>query len=304
MTSHTDRIIDRRRLKRSLTIWRVIGVVALIGVVAAVTARYVVLPEKPYVALLDVNGLILEDLERDEALEHLLEDDKAQALIVRIDSPGGTFVGGEALYLAIRAVAEEKPVIAVIGNLGTSAAYMAAIASQRILVRTGTITASIGVIMQTANVTQLMEKIGVQPVVIKSDPLKAQPNPMESLTSDGEAMIQSVISDLHNIFVGMVAERRNMPLEGARSLADGRIMTGNQAIDAGLVDAIGGKQEALNWLADNAEISIELPLINITPVHEVERWSDALTKIMGKTLFSERLSLDGALSLWHPQLNL
>jgi protease IV len=304
MTSHTDRIIDRRRLKRSLTIWRVIGVVALIGVVAAVTARYDVLPEKPYVALLDVNGLILEDLERDEALEHLLEDDKAQALIVRIDSPGGTFVGGEALYLAIRAVAEEKPVIAVIGNLGTSAAYMAAIASQRILVRTGTITASIGVIMQTANVTQLMEKIGVQPVVIKSDPLKAQPNPMESLTSDGEAMIQSVISDLHNIFVGMVAERRNMPLEGARSLADGRIMTGNQAIDAGLVDAIGGKQEALNWLADNAEISIELPLINITPVHEVERWSDALTKIMGKTLFSERLSLDGALSLWHPQLNL
>ena len=304
MNAHTDRIIDRRRLKRSLLIWRVIGVLALVGVVAAITARFDVLPEDPYVALLDVNGLILEDLERDDVLEHLRSDDKVKALIVRIDSPGGTFVGGEALYLAIRAVAEEKPVVAVIGNLGTSAAYMAAIATQRILVRTGTITASIGVIMQTANVTGLMEKIGIQPITIKSDPLKAQPNPMESFTPEGEAMIQSVISDLHNIFVGMVAERRNMPLEGARGLADGRIMTGMQAIDAGLVDAIGGKQEALDWLAESAEISKELPLINVTPVDEVERWSDTFSKVMGKTLFSERLSLDGALSLWHPQLNL
>jgi len=307
MTSHTDQIIDRRRLKRSLTLWRVVGIVAVVGVIVALAARFDVLPNgksDPYVALLDVNGLILEDLERNEVLEQLIDDDKAKALIIRIDSPGGTFVGGESLYFAIRALAKGKPVVAVIGNLGTSAAYMAAIASQRIFVSSGSITGSIGVIMQSVDMTGMLEKIGINPVVVKSSPMKAQPNPLESFDPQSRVMIEGVIMDLQNIFIDMVAERRNMPLEDTRILSDGRILTGRQAIAAGLVDEIGGKKEALAWLVESAEISIDLPIINVTPVDEVDRWSKVFSIFMGKTLFSERLSLDGALSLWHSQLNL
>jgi protease-4 len=290
-------------MKRKLTFWRVFGIVALTSAIVVLATRFDGLTGGSYVAMLDVNGIILDDLERDEVLDHLARDDDAKALIVRIDSPGGTFVGGEALYLALRQVGDQKPVIAVIGNLGTSAAYMAAIASDYILVRGGSITASIGVLMQSANVTGMLEKIGIQPVIIKSDPLKAQPNPMESFSDEGRAMISGLISDMHDSFVDMVAERRSMSDIQARSLADGRILSGRQAIQVGLVDAIGGKREALAWLSVSAGIQEDLRIVNITPVDDIEAWSGVLSKIMGKTLFSERLSLDGVLSLWHPQIN-
>jgi protease-4 len=304
MSSNTDRIIDRRRLKRSLTLWRVIGIVAVVSVIAVAVGNHRDLVDDPYIATLDVNGIIIDDSDRDAVLESMIDDENVKALIVRIDSPGGTFVGGETLYLGIRAVAAEKPVVAVIGNVGTSAAYMAAIATQRILVSSGSITGSIGVIMQSADVTGLLEKVGIEALVVKSNDLKAQPNPLESFTPEARLMVQGVILDLHEIFVSMVAERRDMSLAQAFDLSDGRIMTGRQAVAAGLVDEIGGKKEARVWLVENAEIDKELPLINVTPIDDVDRWSDALSIFMGKSLFSERLSLDGALSLWHPQFNL
>ncbi len=304
MSSDTDRLLDRRTLKRSLIFWRVVGVVAIVAVLGVSVFNHDVLPEDPYVAMLDVNGVIFTDDERDDLLEDMITDDKVKALIVRIDSPGGTFVGGEALYLSIRELAATKPVVAVIGNVGTSAAYMAAIGTQRIFASTGSITASIGVIMQSANVSGLLEKLGVEPLVVKSGDLKAQPNPMEPFTPAAQVMVQGVIADLHDIFVAMVAERRNLSPEDALLLSDGRIMTGRQAITASLVDEIGGKNEARNWLTQSAGIDAELALINVTPIDEVDRWSHAFSIFMGKTLFSERLSLDGALSLWHPQLNL
>ncbi len=304
MTMDTDRILDRRRLKRSLTFWRVVGVLAIVAIGVITTARLDVLPSKPHVARLVVDGLIVDDLERNDVLADLVDDDAVRALVVNIDSPGGTFVGGENLYRGLRRVAENMPVVAIMGNTGTSAAYMTAIATERIFVREGTITGSIGVILQTADVTGLLEKLGVKPETVKSDPLKAQPSPVEPFSPAARQMIEGVIADLHDIFVGMVSERRDMAPEEARRLADGRIFTGRQALDVGLIDAIGDERDALEWLVENANIDPDLPITDVTPRDEVDEWQDMFATMFGKVLFSERLRLDGILALWHPQLHL
>lgn len=304
MTMDTDRILDRRRLKRSLTFWRIVGVLAIVATGVTATARLDVLPSTPHVARLVIDGLIIDDMDRNDMLADLAEDDAVKALVVYIDSPGGTFVGGENLYRGLRRVAEKLPVVAVMGNTGTSAAYMTAIGTERIFVREGTITGSIGVLLQTADVTGLLEKLGVNPVTIKSDPLKAQPSPVEPFSPAARQMIEGVIADLHAIFVGLVSERRAMTYSDTRRLADGRIFTGRQALDAGLIDAIGDERDARLWLAENKDVDLDLPMTDVTSRNEIEEWQDAFATVFGKVLFSERLRLDGILALWHPQLHL
>ncbi len=300
MYSDADALVDRRRLKRRLTFWRVVAVLAVAGGLIGVFGGIDDKAFGDYVARLDIDGVIVSDRAIDEALEQAANSDNAKALILLIDSPGGTVVGGEMLYRGIRAVAEKKPVVAVMGDTATSAAYMAAIAADRIFAHAGTVTGSIGVIMQTADVTGLLEKIGVKPETIKSGPLKAQPNPMESFSPDARRMTEAVIADLHEMFVDMVSERRDMGAERAHEIADGRIFSGRQAVAAGLIDAIGGEKDARDWLLKNHEIDAELETRSIHKPAPEEAWQRWISDLVGKALFSERLKLDGVISLWHP----
>lgn len=315
MSSDTDLLLERRKRRRQALLWKLISV-------AAVTALLAVLatgdPAKMFagggaqlfdgehVARLEVQGLITEDRWRDELIQELKDDDKVKAVIVAINSPGGTVVGGENLYLGLRDLNDTKPVVAVMGSTATSAAYMTAIGSERIFAREGTLTGSIGVLMQTADVTGLLDKLGVKPETLKSGPLKAQPNPMEPLADDARAHIQSVIMDMHAMFVGMVAERRGQVLDDTLKLADGRVFTGRKALDAGLIDAIGGEAEARDWLAAEKEVERELPVLDAEPDYPqptlADRLLGAFTGLFGKALVSERLTLDGLLSVWHPGL--
>jgi len=303
MISDPDSIIDRRRLKRRLNFWRVLGVLAVIAALAAAVGRFGDDGAfTDHVVRLRIDGIILNDPVVLEALDDTAKDDHALALILDIDSPGGTVVGGEALYRAIRDVAEKKPVVAVMGNTATSAAYMAAIAADRIFAHAGTVTGSIGVIMQTADMTAMLEKLGIKPETVKSGDLKAQPNPMEPFGPEARQVSEAVVADLHAMFVGMVRERRDLSEAQLDGLADGRIFSGRQALDAGLVDAIGREKDALQWLADTHGIEAEPTIIDAIEPEEDELWRDLVSGMVGKVLFSERLRLDGMISLWHPGL--
>ncbi len=309
MAFDVEAMIDRRRLKRSLTFWRVFGVVA--AVVAAI-AVFGGLESGggfgAHVSRLTVSGVIFDDAARDKAIESFIDDDAAKALIVSIDSPGGTFVGGEALFRSLRRAAESKPVVAVMGNTAASAAYMTAVASDHIIARAGTITGSIGVIMQTADITGMLEKLGIKPETIKSGPLKAQPNPMEPFSPAARAATEEIIADLFAMFVEIVAERREISETKVRELADGRVYSGRQAKALGLVDAIGAEKEALAWLSDTRNIEAGLPVRDLKIADEDEVWRALLEGSLagvfggaiGKALFSERLRLDGVISLWQP----
>ena len=302
MSLDADRIIDRRRLKRHLIFWRIATVVSLIVVGVVALERVGKLRQEIHVARLSVEGIILDDPWRDKALEQVRDNDKAKALIVRIDSPGGTVVGGEALFHGLRAMAAKKPVVAVMSGTAPSAGYMAALGAEYIVAREATITGSIGVIMQTADMTQLLEKLGIKPESIKSRELKAQPNPLEPFTPAAREAVKVVVLDLFEMFVDMVGKRRKIPREQVLKLADGRVFTGRQAEKNGLVDTIGGERKAREWLRDSFDISTKLPVKDVEIQRDDEPWREILTGMVGKALFSERLRLDGLISLWHPEL--
>ena len=181
MPFEPDALFARRRLKRQLFVWRVIGVVALVATIVVTIGRLNggLAYKRDYLARYTIDGIITEDLQRDAALSALAQDDSVKGLLVHVNSPGGTVVGGEDLYTVLRDVAEEKPVVAILGTLATSASYMTAVAADRIYAREGTVTGSIGVMFQSTEFTGLMEKLGINAEAIKSSPLKAQPSPLE-----------------------------------------------------------------------------------------------------------------------------
>lgn len=319
MSTDTDLLLERRRSRRQALLWKILTVAAMTVLLAVLAVGEPAkmfagggakLFDGAHVARLDVSGIIVEDRWRDELIQELADDDKVKAVIVTINSPGGTVVGGENLYLNLRALGDAKPVVAVMGSTATSAAYMTAIATERLFAREGTITGSIGVLMQTADVTGLLDKLGVKPETIKSGPFKAQPNPVEPMSDEARAHIQGVIMDMHAMFVDMVAERRAMARADTLVLADGRVFTGRQALKLGLIDAIGGENTAQDWLATEKDIARDLPVIQAEPDYPqptfakrlVGAATGAVTGEFGKALLSERLTLDGLLSVWHPAL--
>jgi protease-4 len=295
-----DRILDRRRLKRRLAIWRAVAVLAAVAAVAALTARFV-LPTGKHVARLSIDGIIVDDVDRERALDALLEDDDAQALIVSINSPGGTTAGSESLYRALLKVGEQKPVVAVIGTLGASGGYIVAVAADHIVARETSLTGSIGVLMETAEVSGLLEKLGITTEMRRSSPLKGQPTPLEPMTDEVRAAIDAVIQDSYAWFVDLVRERRKLSGDEARAVSDGRIFTGRQAIQHKLIDAVGGEREARAWLERERKVSAKLPVEELRygeGSSVVERLADSMAQ---KVLSFEPLILDGLVSVWQPR---
>ena len=173
-------------------------------------------------------------------------------MILDINSPGGTTTGGEAMYDAIRRLAEKKPVVAVCGTLATSAAYIVALATDRIFVYGNTITGSVGVIFQWAEVSELMRTLGVKVEEVKSGPLKAVPNPFEPTDEKGRALAEEMVQEAKVWFVDLVGKRRNIEPEAVPGLTDGRVYSGRQAVALKLVDEIGDEKGGREMAAEGA----------------------------------------------------
>lgn len=300
MAIDADTLTVRRRLKRQLFLWRMLAIVAVVALVAAAVGRFGGLGGADYIARLSITGVIVDDERRHRALARVADDDNAKALIVRIDSPGGTVVGGEALHASLRAVAVKKPVVAVMGQVATSAGYMVAVAADRIFAREGTITGSIGVVLQTTELTGLLEKLGIATEAIKSGPFKSAPSPFEPMTPEVRRVTQALVADIHSMFVNLVADRRALSLEDLRPLVDGRVFTGAAAVKNRLIDDIGGEAEARVWLKEERNVDSSLRVRDVKLARDVDRWLDLLDALDRKTMFAERLTLDGLVSVWHP----
>jgi protease-4 len=303
MSLETDLLLDRRRLKRRLFYWRAATVVAVLACLLVLAGRGGVI-RHAHVARLSVGGIITADRKLDDAVARLARDDSVKALLVEIDSPGGSVAGGEALHDAIARVAAKKPVVAVMGGTAASAGYMIAVPAARIFASGATLTGSIGVILETGEVSGLLGKLGVSAEAITSGPLKDQPSFIRPLTGEGREVLHGLVMDLYDQFVGMVAEGRHMPEDKVRSLADGRAYTGRQALALGLVDAIGGEPEARDWLAAERGVAVGLPAEDVSTKGWAERtFGDALGGVSEgilKSVLFQGLRLDGAWSVWQP----
>ena len=303
MSLDTDLLLDRRRLKRRLSLWRAIAVLAVIGALASIAD--IASPTglgagRDHVARLTVQGLITDDRRVVEALDRAAREGNVRGLIIAIDSGGGTVAGGEALHNAIARFADRKPVIAVMSGTAASAAYMAALPAHRILARESTLTGSIGVLLQTFNISELMERLGVRQQVLASGTLKGQPNLFQPLTEEARAALAGVIADLHGQFVRMVAAGRRMEEARVRELATGRVFTGREAVTLGLIDAIGAEREARAWLAAERAIPAETPVRDLDIGSAAERLLSRTLGTLIKSLISDWLGVDAPLALWQP----
>lgn len=311
MSLDAHQIVDRRRLARKLTRWRVFAIVLLAALI--IGAGYAVwgwvTPSAgAYIARMPVSGFITGDKATVDLLERISEDSNAKALVLAIDSPGGTTTGSEILYDAVRKVAATKPVVAELGTLAASGGYIAAISADHIVTRRNTLTGSIGVIFQWANLSKLLESLGVSVDTVKSAPLKAEPNPFTPENPEAIAAMERLVADSFDWFVGLVAERRNMNPASARALADGRLYTGKQAVENGLVDEIGGEKEIRAWLAGRGVDDPDLPIRDVTPQSRFSALGLAgLARAAGLDTLAGLLSREqaaqaGLLSVWYPQI--
>ncbi|MGH7082262.1 MAG: signal peptide peptidase SppA [Acetobacteraceae bacterium] len=307
MSAEIDLLLDRRRLKHRLIFWRAAAVILLLAVVLLAIVRSGLalrFESHPHVAVLHVNGIIADDAARDRAVLALAATPSVKALIVAVDSPGGSVAGGEALHDAIARVAAKKPVVVVMGPVAASAAYMISVPAARIFARQATLTGSIGVLLQTGEVSGLLSKLGITSETIVSGPLKDQPNFTAPMTDAARKVMQGIVDNLYGQFVAMVAAGRHMSIPHVKRLADGRPYTGEQALGLGLIDAIGGMAEARAWLASAKGIPTSLPEVTLAPAGR--SWLGRGLGLGGawgslaKVFLSQRVNLDGAWALWQP----
>lgn len=255
-TSHAARSRRHRRPatpRRRLGFWRIVAILLAVVAVGALAVRLggldgVGQKTKPHVARVTVKGLMLPDRPLVEMIDEIAKAEAVKGVIVEIDSPGGATTAGEALYGALRRLAEKKPTTAFVGTLAASAGYMTAIGTDHVVVRRTALTGSIGVLVQWGDVSELMKTVGVKLEEVKSSPMKAEPTPFKPVSPEARAMLDAAIRDTYDWFVGLVAERRGLTREKALELADGRVVTGHQAVALKLADEIGEESAATAWL--------------------------------------------------------
>jgi protease-4 len=322
MSLEADQIVDRRRMRRKLTFWRVLAVLILIGAVAGIaTLTPNALGDRTSgaIARIKITGLIRTDQDRTEALERLGKSE-ARAVIVHIDSPGGTTAGAEQLYDSLRELRAKKPMVVVVNGLAASGGYIAALASEHIVAQSASLVGSIGVLVQYPNFYELLKTVGIKVEDVKSSPLKAAPNGFEPTSPEAREALASIVMDSYAWFKNLVRDNRKLDAPLLDRVSDGRVFTGRQALELKLVDELGNEKTALAWLAKEKNIDSSLPVrdFRLRP-----RWSDApflhVATIAGLQLVGlsalaerveasgalgniERLNLDGLLALWHPVL--
>lgn len=318
MTNRADELIDRRRLRRKLTFWRMLALI-FVGLVIVGTTLWTLRDKGMggnHIAKVRIEGTITEDEELLERLEQIGETDRVKGVIIWINSPGGTTTGGEAIYEAVRKLAEKKPVVTQVGTLAASAGYMIASASDHIVARQSSIVGSIGVLMQYPDISRLMDNIGVKLEGVKSSPLKASPSPFAPTTDEERAMIRALVMDSYDWFVSLVQERRPLSREEVLAVADGSIFTGRQALENRLVDELGGEEIVLEWLKTRG-VDAELDIVEWKPAQQgglltPMSAAQAAGAFFGFDKFAselfgsagvDRMFLDGLLSVWQPDRN-
>lgn len=320
MSLDADIIVDRRRMRRKLTFWRVsailVAVLAVVGLALALAPGGMMAEPGGYIARIKITGLIRGDQDRVEALERLAKS-QVRGVIVHIDSPGGTTAGAEQLYTALTALKAHKPMVVVVDGLAASGGYIAAMAGDYIIAQDTSLVGSIGVLFQYPNFTEVLKTIGIKVEEVKSSPLKAAPNGFEPTSPEARAALESIVLDSYAWFRGMVKDRRQMDDALLTRVADGRVFTGRQAVGMKLIDALGNEKTAVAWLEKEKNVPAnspvrdyklqprfgDLPFLHVAAfafeavglsafARRIETW--------GAVQAVERLNLDGLLALWHP----
>jgi protease IV len=320
MALDTEVVLERRRLRRRLSLWRVAAIAAVLFALAAMMMRAngVSGSTEPQIARVSFEGTIVEDRKMLKLLDTLAEEDKVKGVLLFVNSPGGTTTGAEGIFNAVREVAKKKPVVAQFSTLATSAGYILGLSADHIVARGNTITGSVGVLLQWPQVTDLMDKLGVEMKTVRSGTLKAAPNPFEPIDPEARRVAQDMVDDGFRWFVSLVKERRGVDPDLIPGLMKGRIFSGRSALSHKLIDQIGGEAEAIRWLEARHGLEKDLKVIDRKPKSDdlfgfgasASQWAHGMSGEAGRLADKlaaewgfDRLALDGLISVWHPSEN-
>jgi protease IV len=323
MPLETETVLDRRRLRRHVSLWRTLAIiagVAALGVMASMRDGKVGFAEPRQIARVAIEGVITEDRAQLQMLRRIADAKYVEGVILFVNSPGGTTTGGEALFDALRSIAEKKPIVAQFGTVAASAGYIVGLGTDHIIARGNTITGSVGVIMQWPEVSELLAKLGVKVNEIKSGSLKASPSPFQPADEPSKQVAQSMIMEGQRWFLSLVTARRNVKTAEIAGLEQGRVFSGREAQTLKLVDEIGGESEALRYLQEKRNVRKDLKIVDWKPKRQTD-WGAltsgeaSLTTWLAGRLFGDlgtrlaqdpglgSVGLDGMLSVWHPGKN-
>ncbi len=299
-----DLIIERERQRKRSRFWLLLSLISLVLLFLNITSDadfrdfdMPSIPKRAHIAHLELTGQIFTDQYRSRVLQELAESNSVKAVLLSINSPGGAATAGEDLYQQIKRLQDKVPVVVAMGDMATSAAYMAALPAEKIFARRSTITASVGVLFQMPYIEELMKKIGVGAHIVTTGQLKAQPSPIDAMTAQEKQLVTGIITEFQGFFLDKVQSHRKVSKEVLEQVSDGRIVGGKRAKEMGLVDAIGGEYEALHWLRENKDITDKIPLIEISliePESSIDKLLNTSTKIGA---FFQSKSLQGLLSV-------
>ncbi|MCG8643643.1 MAG: signal peptide peptidase SppA [Desulfobacterales bacterium] len=244
---------------------------------------------KGNIGIVEINGMILSSKKIINDIKEFRENPAIKAIILRIDSPGGGIGPSQEIYREVEKTRMDKKIITSMGSVAASGGYYIASASDGIIANPGTITGSIGVIMEYANLMEIARKIGISSVVIKSGEFKDMGSPLRDLNDTEKQLFQDLIDELHQQFVTDAARARKMPVEMMAALADGRVYTGQKAMQLKLIDRLGNLDDAVAWAGQLADIKGKL-----VPVYPKE---DRITfiKRLTETLLKD-INLSGTIS--------
>jgi protease-4 len=271
----------RHPILRTLVLFAALGFFLIVGL-----ASYTYLASEGFatfsknaVAVVTVQGVIEDASDIVRSLDGLTDNEGVRAVVLRVDSPGGGVAPSQEIYGAIERVREHKPVVASLGSVAASGGYYIASACDSIVANPGTLTGSIGVIMETGNVTELLRKLGVQGVVVKAGKFKDIGSPLREMTDEERRFLEGLLANVHEQFIVAVAKGRKLPEDQVRPLADGRIYSGQQALDLHLVDVLGGLRDAVELAATRAGIHGEPRWLEIEK-HQPPWWWRRITGLI------------------------
>ena len=254
-----------------------------------------------FIAKVHLDGVISDRFDVLEKLDEIYENENLKGLLLITNSPGGTFVSSKEIFDSLKKISEKVPTTTYIREVGTSGAYLASLGTEKIFVNNGTITGSIGVILQSADLTSLLENLGIQPVIVKSGELKTVPNPLEKIDDEKLKYMNNIINQMQNQFVNLVKERRNLNQSSMELISDGRIFTGEEAKKINLVDFIGNERDAINWIKNEGNLEENIEIIEF---NNNENFLNFLnSSLLKKTFKTFNLNINsGILAIWMPGL--
>jgi protease-4 len=320
MSPDPEMLADRRRLRRKLSFWRVLGVLGAIAAVVAIglatAGRSPLTRSGAQIARISVDGFIAGDQRMTELFRQVGRSSNVAGVVISINSPGGTTTGAEELHRGIRQLADRKPLVAFVDGTAASGGYITAMAADHIVARETSLVGSIGVLFQYPDLSKLLDTVGVQMQEIKSAPLKAEPSPFHPTSPEARAALQTVVNDTFDWFKRMVAERRKLTDAELAEVSSGRVFSGRQGVSLKLVDALGGEREAVAWLEREKGVKADLPVRDWKPRgnRDFDLWTAMalgaelfgfgdLAGVVRRASSAARLgNLDGLLAVWHPTL--